>query len=81
MGVITGFVDKRYTLSKRDEMILEFNGKEVCYTRSDWIHLSLAYACSIHKAQGSEYPIVVLPLVPAFNRMLKRDLLYGGYAS
>lgn len=76
MGMVVGFVDKKYTESKREEMVLDFNGKKVYYPRSEWIHLALAYCCSIHKAQGSEYPIVILPLVFAFRRMLKRDLLY-----
>ncbi|WP_018658616.1 SF1B family DNA helicase RecD2 [Allofustis seminis] len=76
MGIIVGFVAKEYTESKREEMLLNFNGIEVHYPRSEWIHLSLAYCCSIHKAQGSEYPIVILPLVYAFKVMLTKDLLY-----
>ena len=49
---------------------------EVGYTRSQLNQLSLAYCISIHKAQGSEFPIVVLPVVQAYRRMLQRNLVY-----
>ena len=38
--------------------------------------MTLAYCCSVHKSQGSEYPLVILPLVDAYYRMLRQDLLY-----
>lgn len=40
--------------------------------------LQLNYACTIHKSQGSEYPVVIIPMSMAFKRMLKRNLLYTG---
>jgi exodeoxyribonuclease V alpha subunit len=53
-----------------------FDGREVDYEESDLDELTLAYACSIHKSQGSEYPCVVIPLHTQHFVMLKRNLLY-----
>jgi exodeoxyribonuclease V alpha subunit len=50
----------------------------VRYEYSDLDELVLAYACSIHKAQGSEYPCVVLPLHMQHYILLQRNLLYTG---
>ena len=49
---------------------------EVSYTRDEFNALTLAYAMSVHKSQGSEYDIVILPLVRAHHIMLQRNLLY-----
>src|SRR5699024_1965745 len=38
--------------------------------------IALAYCISIHKSQRSEFPIVILPIVPAYNRMLRKNLIY-----
>ncbi len=48
----------------------------VDYEKAELLELSLAYAMSVHKSQGSEYPVVVLPLVPGHHIMLQRNLLY-----
>ncbi|MFC2341722.1 MAG: ATP-dependent RecD-like DNA helicase, partial [Selenomonas artemidis] len=49
---------------------------EVSYTRDELSALTLAYAMSVHKSQGSEYAVVILPLVRAHHIMLQRNLLY-----
>ena len=49
---------------------------EVSYTRDEFGALTLAYAMSVHKSQGSEYDIIILPLVRAHHIMLQRNLLY-----
>ena len=49
---------------------------EVSYTRDEFGALTLAYAMSVHKSQGSEYDIILLPLVRAHHIMLQRNLLY-----
>ena len=46
------------------------------YERSELGELQLAYAMSVHKSQGSEYPVIILPLVPGHRIMLQRNLLY-----
>ncbi|WP_404425351.1 AAA family ATPase [Nibricoccus sp. IMCC34717] len=55
---------------------IDFDGTRVEMDRSDLHDLALAYAISIHKSQGSEYPVVVIPLLKAHFMMLQRNLLY-----
>lgn len=55
---------------------IRFDSDTVEMTRSDLLDVSLAYAISVHKSQGSEYPIVIIPLVKAHFMMLQRNLLY-----
>ena len=57
-------------------MISFDDDKELIYKKSDLDQVTLAYCCSIHKSQGSEYPLVILPLVDTYSRMLRKDLLY-----
>ena len=60
------------------ELTVNFDGREVAYDVSELDELSLAYATTIHKAQGSEYPIVVMPFTMSHFVMLQRNLLYTG---
>ena len=53
-----------------------FEGREVTYSDAELDELTLAYAISVHKSQGSEYPVVVMPLVTQHYVMLQRNLLY-----
>lgn len=53
-----------------------FDGREVAYDLSELDELTLAYAISVHKSQGSEYEAVVLPLITQHYVMLQRNLLY-----
>ncbi len=55
-----------------------FDGREVEYDISELDELVLAYATTIHKAQGSEYPIVVMPVMMTHYVMLQRNLIYTG---
>ncbi|MPN44584.1 ATP-dependent RecD-like DNA helicase [bioreactor metagenome] len=48
----------------------------VWYEKNELDELQLAYAMSVHKSQGSEYPVVVMPLIPGHHVMLQRNLLY-----
>ncbi|MDO4670445.1 MAG: ATP-dependent RecD-like DNA helicase [Aerococcus sp.] len=77
MGMIVAIFFANETASKSDEIVVQFDDEiEVTYVRADWNQLTLAYCCSIHKSQGSEFPIVILPLVHQHRRMLQRNLLY-----
>jgi exodeoxyribonuclease V alpha subunit len=58
------------------EFVDEAGTFTVAYESHELDELTLAYACSIHRAQGSEYPCVVLPLVTQHHLMLQRNLLY-----
>ncbi len=57
-------------------MVVEFDNRESRYDFSELDELVLAYATTIHKAQGSEYPAVVIPLHTQHFVMLHRNLLY-----
>ena len=58
------------------EMVIEFDGREVTYGFGELDEVALAYATTIHKSQGSEYPAVVIPLTTQHYPMLQRNLLY-----
>jgi len=55
---------------------VDFEGREASYERAELDQLVHAYAVSVHKSQGSEYPAVVIPLVTQHFMMLQRSLLY-----
>jgi exodeoxyribonuclease V alpha subunit len=57
---------------------VDFEGREVTYGVGELDELVLAYATTIHKSQGSEYPAVVIPLTTQHYPMLQRNLLYTG---
>ena len=60
------------------ELTVNFDGREVVYDVSELEELTLAYATTIHKSQGSEYPIVLMPFTMSHYVMLQRNLLYTG---
>ena len=60
------------------ELTVDFDGRDVIYDVTELDELVLAYAVTIHKAQGSEYPIVVMPFTMSHFVMLQRNLLYTG---
>ncbi len=60
------------------ELTVRFDGRDVPFDLGELDEISLAYALSIHKSQGSEYPAVVMPLHTQHFMMLQRNLLYTG---
>jgi exodeoxyribonuclease V alpha subunit len=60
------------------ELSVDFEGREVVYGFGELDELVLAYATTIHKSQGSEYPAVVIPLATQHYPMLQRNLVYTG---
>ncbi|MAE43981.1 MAG: ATP-dependent RecD-like DNA helicase [Magnetovibrio sp.] len=68
----------RHIELETQEMIIEFDGKPVEYQFGELDEVALAYAVSIHKSQGSEYPAVVIPIMMQHYMMLRRNLLYTG---
>lgn len=69
---------KEIKTSPKKEIIIDFDGNIVKYTPSNFSNFRLAYAISIHKAQGSEFDVVIIPIVRNFNKMLYRKLIYTG---
>lgn len=76
MGEIVGIVLAKESEDKVDELVIQFDANEVSYKRNEWNKITLSYCCSIHKAQGSEFKMVILPMVHQYQRMLQRNLLY-----
>ncbi|EJN94939.1 putative exodeoxyribonuclease V [Streptococcus ratti FA-1 = DSM 20564] len=76
IGYITDLLPAKYTESKQDEIIIDFEGTEISYPRNDWSKITLAYAMSIHKSQGSEFKVVILPITRQGGRLLQRNLVY-----
>lgn len=60
------------------EMVIMFDGRDVIYDYTDLDQITLAYATTIHKSQGSEYPAVIMPVTMQSFMMLKRNLIYTG---
>ncbi|WP_235836367.1 SF1B family DNA helicase RecD2 [Enterococcus timonensis] len=76
LGQIVGLQLAKDTEDKVDELTIEFDATEVTYKRNEWNKITLAYCTSIHKSQGSEFEMVILPMVHQYSRMLQRNLLY-----
>lgn len=76
MGEIVSIFYAKENTEKQDMVVVSFEGIEATYTRQDLNQITLAYCCSVHKSQGSEFPIVILPVVKSYYRMLRRNLLY-----
>lgn len=76
IGEIVAIKKATETESKKEEVVIDYDGLLVSYTKQELNQIMLAYAISIHKSQGSEFPIVILPVVKAFKRMLVKKLLY-----
>ncbi|MEJ5243265.1 MAG: ATP-dependent RecD-like DNA helicase [Desulfomicrobiaceae bacterium] len=60
------------------EVRVDFDGREVTYCLDELDNLTLAYAISVHKSQGSEYPAIVFPIVTQHYMLLQRNLIYTG---
>ena len=72
-----GIIEQIITSPKK-EIHINFDGNVVKYTPSNFSNFRLAYSISIHKAQGSEFDIVIMPIVKNYNKMLYRKLVYTG---
>ena len=66
----------RINSSNKKEIQIDFDSNIVKYTPANFINFRQAYAISIHKAQGSEFDIVVIPIVKGYNKMLYQKLIY-----
>ncbi|MGF3214986.1 SF1B family DNA helicase RecD2 [Facklamia sp. P12945] len=76
IGKITAILTAKESSNNVEEVIVDFDDNEIHYRKNELDQLTLAYCCSIHKAQGSEYDLVILPLVDRYSRMLRRDIIY-----
>lgn len=63
---------------EEQELLINFDDKFISYDFGELDEIVLAYAISIHKSQGSEYPVIIIPLMMQHYPMLKRNLIYTG---
>lgn len=76
IGIIKRIVYSNISKSKKNEIHVDFDGNIIKYTPKDFNKFKHGYIISIHKSQGSEFDIVVLPVCNNYRRMLYRKLIY-----
>jgi len=76
IGILIEVIHAKNDENKQNRLVVDFDGRIVEYTSESFINITLAYCISIHKSQGSEYPIVILPVLNEQKNMLQRRLLY-----
>ena len=77
IGTVRGveYLDNHAAVTE-DTLVIDFDGEEVLYGRSELDELELAYAITVHKSQGSEFRAVIMPMSTQHYMMLQRNLLY-----
>ncbi len=62
--------------AEEKEFLIDFEGRDVSYLFDELDQVTLAYATTVHKSQGSEYPAIVIPVTTQHYKMLQRNLIY-----
>ena len=76
-GIYNGDIGYIIAIDKEDQKIrIDFSGREVIYEYSELEEIVLCYAMTIHKSQGSEYPVIIIPVITQHYMMLQKNLLY-----
>lgn len=78
IGVIRGINYANTSKSGKNEIIIDFDGNLVSFTPKDFGKFKHGYIISIHKSQGSEFEMVIMPVCNSYKRMLYRKLVYTG---
>lgn len=78
IGIIIDVVSSSSSTSKKNEIVVDYDGNIVVYQPTSFNQIKHAFAISIHKSQGSEVDIAVIPMCMSYNRMLYRKLIYTG---
>lgn len=76
IGYIIDIISSEKSKSKKDELIIDFDDNIVTVTKDKLTNIRHGYAISVHKSQGSEFPMVIMPVVNNYNRMLYNKLIY-----
>ena len=76
IGYIESITSASKTKSKKNEITINFDGTRVTYTPKDFINITHGYAISVHKSQGGEFKMVIIPFSKSFKRMLYNKLIY-----
>ena len=78
IGYIESIVNSSKTKSTKHEVTINFDGTRVIYTPKDFINIKHGYAISVHKSQGGEFKLVIMPFCNSYKRMLYNKLVYTG---
>jgi exodeoxyribonuclease V alpha subunit len=78
IGFIENIIKENKSLSKKTEIYVNFDGNVVKYLPKDMTKIKHGFVISIHKSQGSEFEVVVMPICSSYARMLYRKLIYTG---
>ena len=78
IGVIKYIKYGNTSKSKKDEIYVDFDGNLVKYTPKDFVKIKHGFIISIHKSQGSEFEMVIMPMAHSYRRMLYKKLVYTG---
>lgn len=78
IGVIKYIKYGNTSKSKKDEIYVDFDGNLVKYTPKDFVKIKHGFIISIHKSQGSEFEMVIMPMAHSYKRMLYKKLVYTG---
>ncbi len=76
LGYIESIISSSKSKSKKNEITINFDGIRVTYTPKDFINIMHGYAISVHKSQGGEFKMVIIPFSPSYKRMLYNKLVY-----
>ena len=76
IGLLIEIIKPEYTETNKTTLVVDFDGIIVTYTQENIQNITLAYCISVHKSQGSEYPIVIMPMTSQHTIMLQRKLIY-----
>lgn len=76
IGRLIEIIPSKESEDHKTTLVVDFQDKHIEYNQDSWLNITLAYCISIHKSQGSEYPIVIMPFSRAHIHMLQRKLIY-----
>jgi exodeoxyribonuclease V alpha subunit len=77
--VFNGDIGRMIKIDREEqEIIVDYDGRPISYEYSELDEIVMAYAVSVHKSQGSEYPVIVMPVFTQHYMLLQRNLLYTG---
>lgn len=71
-----GYIEEIYKEGNKVKIVIDYDGNYVTYEKQELNQITLSYACSIHKAQGSEFENVIIPFIDNYNFMLNKNLTY-----
>ena len=78
IGIIRNIIPASSSKSGKNEIYVDYDSNIVRYLPKDFKNIKHGFIISIHKSQGSEFEIVVIPISKSYNRMLYRKLIYTG---